>query len=241
MRTLYCLSLILCVCLVQADYLEERKVVYLDRTPASSGISNYLFRGNEPKVLVNKTDVVAYDLLATYMNNATKQSGFTLPESFYIIDIKFVYDPSDPLEKGDIVLESNYFQAHQKEGQFSYKVILGDAEDPTLLPNETAVEKAKNLSTWQHDDLPNYIPSIRKLLYTPRAQPTVIYLHCECGCDRTGEIAGGYAMKYLNMTYDQVNVWNHDIAGRDIFFIHQFALHWYCLYLVYVEGAPFTC
>jgi hypothetical protein len=45
---------------------------------------------------------------------------------------RFVYDPTDPAEKGDVVLEQNYFQANPTEGQFSYQVILGDAEDPSL-------------------------------------------------------------------------------------------------------------
>jgi hypothetical protein len=70
----------------------------------------------EPKITVNNTDVVAYlfikraipsllfsyvmhlvlryfryDLLRTYLKNASiTQAGFTLPDSFYIIDIKYV-------------------------------------------------------------------------------------------------------------------------------------------------------
>lgn len=52
--------------------------------------------------------------------------------------------------------------------------------------------------------------------------PTVIYLHCECGCDRTGEIGGSYAMKYLNMTYDQATAWNEKIAGIFQLFFFSF-------------------
>lgn len=44
---LYSIFLIsLFVCIISGDYLEERKVIYLDRTPESSGINNFLFRGN---------------------------------------------------------------------------------------------------------------------------------------------------------------------------------------------------
>jgi hypothetical protein len=214
------------------DYLEQRKVVFLDSTPPSSGIQNFLFRGNEPKILVNNTDVVAYDLLLNYMNNATQtQAGFSLPSDVYIIDIKFIYDASDPGEKGDIVLEQNYFAANPQEGEFSYKLIFGDLEDPSLMPSKIVEEKARNLSSWQHDNLPTYIPSIHQLLYTKRGQPTVIYLHCECGCDRTGEIGASYAMKYLNKTYQEATAWNEKIAGRPILPNHQFAFHWYWLYL----------
>lgn len=64
----------------------------------------------------------------------------------------------------------------------------------------------------------------------------VIYFHCECGCDRTGEIGGSYAMKYMNMTYAEAYHWDESIAGRWIIPNHNWAMEWYCEYLHYVEG-----
>jgi len=227
---------LLALCVVRGDYLEQRKVVFLDKTMPSSGLNNYLFRGNEPKISVNDSDVFAYELLGTYMANATRQAGFTLPSSYYLIDIKYVYSTIDPFEEADIKLETAFFKANPMLGEFSTHVILGDVTDPSLLPKATANAKAATLPTWQDDDLPNYIPSIYKLLYTPRTQPTVIYFHCECGCDRTGEIGASYALKYLNMTYPQALGWDEKIAGRLILPNHQFAIDWYCFYLNVVEG-----
>jgi hypothetical protein len=237
----YLVLLLFCCGSVSSDYLEQKKVVFLDRTSSSSGLNNYLFRGNEPKVSVRGTDIFAYDLLTTYLNNATIKAGFELPTNFYLIDIKFVYDDIDPEEHLDIVLEQNYFADNPKLGEFSFHIVLGDLVNPSLLPNATVEAKAKNLSQWQRDDLPDYIPSFYKLLYTPRSQPTVIYFHCECGCDRTGEIGGSYAMKYLNKNYKDATSWNDAIAGRPILPNHQYAMHWYCYYLAIVEGTGISC
>jgi len=239
---IYILLCLLFCNIIRGDYLEQRKVIFLDRTPVDSGINNYLFRGNEPKIQVNGTDVVAYDLLKSYLGNASLHQGqFQLPKEYYLIDIKYVYDDIDPIERADVIMEENFFKANPTYGEYHTHIILGDLDDPTLMPNKTVIERAKNLSSWQHDNLPVYIPSLYQLLYTKRAQPTVIYFHCECGCDRTGEIGGSYAMKYLGRNYKQTTAWNDIIARRPILPNHQFAIHWYCLYLALAENMPIEC
>jgi len=217
-------------------YIEPAKIIFLDRTYFANGIDNYLFRGNEPKTTdANGNDVFAYDLLISYLNNATIQkAGFLLPPNLYIIDIKLVYD-SDPTQSGDIELEQNFFAANPNLGEEITHVVLGDASDPGELPDFYVDEQAPTLASWQDDDLPDYIASINALLNTPNDQPTVIYFHYECGCDRTGEIAASYAIKYLNYTYPQAIQWDDSIAGRDILPNHEFAVHWYCYYLQLVE------
>jgi protein-tyrosine phosphatase len=135
-------------------------------------------------------------------------------------------------------LEENFFKANPSLGEAHMKQIFGDLTSPAVLPRSYVEEQAKTLDTWQIDHLPTYIPSLNKMLKTkgPQGVPTVIYFHCECGCDRTGEIAGSYAMKYLNMTYVQAYAWDDEVAGRWILPNHNWALEWYCEYLNYVEG-----
>lgn len=48
--------------------------------------------------------------------------------------IRFVYDPNDPAEKGDVILEQDYFKANPTEGEYFTHIILGDLQDPTLYP-----------------------------------------------------------------------------------------------------------
>jgi len=222
---------------VKGDYIQAAKVVYLDRTRFANGIDNFLFRGNEPKTTdANGNDIFAYDLLVTYLKNTTiYQANFELPASFYIIDIKLVYD-TDPTPDGDIDLEVSFFAANPNLGEEITHQVLGDIDDPSFWPDFIVDDLAESLASWQDDDLPDYIPSINALLNTPNDQPTVIYFHCECGCDRTGEIGASYAMKYRNYTYPQAIQWDEDIAGRIILPNHQFAVHWYCYYLLLVEG-----
>lgn len=237
-----------CSSIVAGYYLEQSKVVFLDHTSKESGLNNFLFRGNEPKISVNGNDEFAYDLLKQYLTNASvTQANIQLPSDFYLIDIKYVYDTIDPFEKKDIKLEEHFFNSNPTLGEYYTHVILGDFDDPSTYSNNnnnnnaTLTAKARALSQWQHDDLPGYIPTIKQFLYTKWAQPTVIYLHCECGCDRTGEVAASYAMKYLNQTYPDVIAWDDSIAGRPILPNHQLAIEWYCYYLSIVEGMQLNC
>jgi len=243
MISFHCVLLLGVLCgVVRGDYLEQRKVVYMDRSKPESGINNYIFRGNEPKISQNGVDVFAYDLLASYLANASlSQAGVTLPSKFYLIDIKYVYSTEDPAETADIAMETAFFKLNPTLGQFSTHLIWGDVDDPTVMPVSKVETMAKNLSAWQHDNLPVYIPSLYELLYTKESLPTVIYFHCECGCDRTGEVAASYALKYMNMTFPQATSWDQKIAGRAILPNHQFAMHWYCYYLSVVEGMSLQC
>jgi len=219
------------------DYLEERKVVYIDKSAQKSGFTTYLFRGNEPKIKVNGVDTFAYDLLRKYLANATvTQAGFQLPSSYYLIDIKFVYDTIDPAESNDIIMETDFFNSNPTLGEFYTHTILGDLLAPSSYNKSQLIKLVPSLSQWQHDDLPGYIYALHQLLNFQRDQNTVIYLHCECGCDRTGEISGSYALSYLNKTFADVIKWNDGIAGRSILPNHQSALDWYCMYLSMVEG-----
>lgn len=106
---------------------------------------------------------------------------------------------------------------------------MGLAVDGVRYQNTTLKARSQALSQWQQDDLPGYIPTINQYLYLKSIPPisisilnahtfkgdlpTVIYLHCECGCDRTGEIGGAYALRYLNKSYSEVVAWDTSIAG----------------------------
>jgi len=236
---------LLCIFFVAVEsvyYLDPKKVVFMDISPPfNNNISNYLFRGNEPKILLNDTLVVAYDLLKTYMAASAKKSGFLLPDDFYLLDLKYVYTPADPFEKPDIALEEAFFKQYPSYGEVQVEDIWGDAEDPNFLPSDEAEKKAVTLSQWQHDNLPVYIPALRQLLYTPTNRSLVIYAHCECGCDRTGEIAAAYVMAFQNVTYQKAIAWDRAIAGRPILPNHKFAVEWYCYYLNYVQRFSFPC
>ena len=84
---------------------------------------------------------------------------------------------------------------------------------------------------------------LKNLLGMKKSIPVVIYIHCEAGKDRTGEISGSYYMKYLNWEFNQA-LWydNHCVEGtRDISTESKNGLQWYCYYLKYVEKRKISC
>jgi len=237
------LLVVLCIVytsVTAADYLEAAKVRLVDYTPKSSGLNNFVFRGNEPKLFNNTSgnDYFAYDALKTYMANVVSQANVTdttFPSRFLLHDIKLYYF-DDPLESPDIVLEQDFFSNNPSLGDYTGWQIWGDSSTPQLLPSYLVDEWAKTLPEWQHDALPTKIPWLNKQLHTKESLPSVYYFHCECGCDRTGEIAGAYMMNYRNMTYNAAMAWNFEVAGRWILINHEWAVQWYCYYLNLVQG-----
>ncbi|KAN0041127.1 hypothetical protein ACTFIV_003663 [Dictyostelium citrinum] len=234
------LILSISVALINSEYLEYRKVHLVDQTtPLENGNINYLFRGNEPKELINGTEYFAYEELIKCMVNNSLTTGVKLPPQFIIVDIKLIYGLKD--EEPDIELEQTFFNANPQFGEFGTNITLGDLWDPNFLPEREVKSWALNLSDWQHDNLPSRIPFYRNILYTQHELPLILYIHCECGCDRTGEVFASYAMKYLNYSFKESMEWDYSIAGRRIMINHQFAAQWYCYYLQIAEGMTIDC
>jgi len=217
-----------------SEDIYKPRIVFMDHN-AKTG--NFLFRGNEPKISNSSGSYFAWDLLRQFMQEQASMNKIQFPNKYYLIDIKLIYW-HDPLEEPDIVLEQDFFKANPTLGESRMLQIFGDLSPPTVYPESYVKEEALALSSWQHDDLPKLIPALKSMVNTPRADgvPTIIYFHCECGCDRTGEVAGSYAMKYLNFTYGKAYEWDDSIAGRWILPNHDFALQWYCEYLRYAEN-----
>jgi len=221
------------VAFVAADTLERQKVVLMDWTRGEA-YTNYIFRGNEPKMTNSTGDYFAYDLLKQYLTEEAANRSIHLPDQFQLIDYK-LYFFKDPFEEPDIKLENDFFIDNPTLGELRLQSILGDLTSPSIYPTFYIKSEAISLSSWQPDNLPKFIQTLHTLLYTPGPKnlPVVIYFHCECGCDRTGEVAGSYAMQYLNMTFYDAYAWDQSIAGRWILPNNEWAMEWYCSYLQY--------
>ncbi|GAM17157.1 hypothetical protein SAMD00019534_003320, partial [Acytostelium subglobosum LB1] len=100
-----------------AEYLEYEKVRLVDTATFSDGTSNYLFRGNEPKLKVNGVDEFAYDTLVEYMKKNAATFNVTMPDNFLIFDIKLIYGWAD--EMGDVHIEQWFFGNNTDKGQFA--------------------------------------------------------------------------------------------------------------------------
>ncbi len=57
-----------------------------------------------------------------------------------------------------------------------------------------------------------------------------IYVHCEGGCDRTGELVGAYRMRYFNTNVTEMYAEDVSECGRAPNYFATNGLEWFCLY-----------
>jgi protein-tyrosine phosphatase len=112
--------------------------------------------------------------------------------------------------------------------------------NPNWLSEVERRKEVKELNLTSPDQLPWRIPEIHSWVHgdssANRTQPTIIFFHCEAGSDRTGEVAGSYAMHFLNQTFEEVYNWDTEVAGRKIEVWSENALLYYCWFLTYELG-----
>ncbi|EAL64567.1 hypothetical protein DDB_G0285459 [Dictyostelium discoideum AX4] len=227
---------------VKSSDLSYKKVHLVDSIELANGNTNYFFRGNQPtQTLSNGTKIFPYDELVEFLRNSSlSEFGVKLPEQFYIIDIKLISGPL-PSELPDLELEQNFFAANPTLGESRTNQTWGDIIDPQLVPQDKLEEYASTISSWSADKLPQRMRDYHNILLTERELPTVLYVHCECGCDRTGEVMASYVMKFKGWDLPKALEWDFAIAGRDINFSNRWSAQWYCLYLNYVENYKLDC
>lgn len=59
-----------------------------------------------------------------------------------------------------------------------------------------------------------------------RINPTIVYIHCSRGIDRTGLVGGAFKMKYLNQTFSEVHKENIEILGKST--LQRSNIHFNC-------------
>eukprot|EP01147_Barroeca_monosierra_P003631 gene3631-6210_t len=160
---------------------------------------NMLFRGDLP--ITNHTFV--YDELVSTMTTAAKDAAnLTFPAKFYLIDLSLL----NPTELPDEIVEKNFFKNHPKLGQLFF-----------FQSSRTVWQRmAKNLTNWQLDKLPDKMMLLDQFLSVKKDLPNIIYIHCEAGMDRTGEMSGSYYMHSLNMTFQHALAIDNSIETRNI-------------------------
>jgi len=198
--------------------------------------NNFLFRGGIP----NYNNTFQYAILVSQLQEMAKSQGYlSLPASFQLIDLNLL-DPNSS-EITDIKIEKAYFESNPTKGKFIHYQIFGESTDPFNYSSTEIQQKALTFAQWSADKLPTFIETIRGLVVTPSPTPLVTYVHCECGCDRTGEVSGAYYMAYMNMSLHDAHELDMKIAGREITTDNHYALNWYCFYLKYVRNYQLTC
>eukprot|EP00026_Physarum_polycephalum_P020924 Phypoly_transcript_23824.p1 GENE.Phypoly_transcript_23824~~Phypoly_transcript_23824.p1 ORF type:complete len:165 (+),score=15.60 Phypoly_transcript_23824:70-495(+) len=137
--------------------------------------------------------------------------------------------------------EVDFFSNNTKLGQVIRHPTYGEVTNPFNYSASYVKERALTFATWSKDKLPDFVDQIRTILTTRVTVPSVLYIHCECGCDRTGELSGSYYMTYMNMSLHDAHALDEKIAGREIEPYNHNALNWYCFYLKYAKNYELTC
>eukprot|EP01095_Lingulamoeba_sp_RSL-Kostka_P005492 TRINITY_DN16828_c0_g1_i1.p1 TRINITY_DN16828_c0_g1~~TRINITY_DN16828_c0_g1_i1.p1 ORF type:complete len:280 (-),score=49.44 TRINITY_DN16828_c0_g1_i1:59-898(-) len=193
---------------------------------------NYIFRGNEPRS--SNGDFAYSELYSTFHKIVP-----SLPENIYIIDVDLlnIYNFED--EK----TEKTFFKKNPKLGRYISYPIYGNALIPEWFEEAKLTKLSIDLDNWSHDKIPSFVPYLHKLLNTynetinQNNTSIVLYIHCNAGMDRTGEVSGSYYIRYLNATFTEALYYDeHDVEQRQIAKLSRNGFQWYCYYLLNTEN-----
>ncbi|MEJ2921630.1 hypothetical protein, partial [Bordetella avium] len=146
----------------------------------------YLLRGNSP---IRNGSFDAAALLASLKAVAP------LPSRFYMIDVSLTSDLL-PHEFADKKVEAEYWRQHSQAGRLISHPVFGAVTSPDDFPD---VPRRKISALPGVDRLPELLAALHQEM--SECTPTVIYVHCEAGKDRTGEVIAAYSMQYLRLSY----------------------------------------
>lgn len=238
--SLLLLSSLLCACYASSGYGPD---VWHVRLVDSHG-ANKLYRGGSPEVskqaIAKKTHSPQvpernYNASAPFNWTALTEAmerASALPKAFRVVmvNLESLSYGEGGMDGGHVAKEWHFFHKNPQKGALMFWRIVGaDSPYPGVL-DESRAWLVKNFDMWDSDQMSNRVAQLRTMLMTPTSLPTMIYIHCDCGCDRTGQIAGAYAMRYLNWTWPQTIEYNNAIEPDTpcMECPNYWALNWYC-------------
>jgi len=214
--------------------LYESRVHYIDRFPIGEHF-NYLFRGNMPK---NSSNEFAYEELQQFMTAKAKLENVTLPSTYYLVDISFLVF----VEEADLEIEQNFFQTYPELGEVVNLPLMGMCNSPQGIPDRVLGPMAESLASWTWDKLPYLVTLLRTYLETPQENSIVIYIHCEAGKDRTGEVSGAYYLQYLKWGFNETIQYDYNSSPvRQISPDMLNGLQWFCYFLQFHLNYDLDC
>jgi len=132
-----------------------------------------------------------------------------IPDRYYLVDINLVH-----AHEAALAAEIAFFNEHPSEGQLIWwdtngtDVCCFDVTDPDKFAQMVAT-----LDEWISDEPISRVDTLRSWLETPKLPkrsptgvPYVFYVHCDGGCDRTGELIGTYRLRYMGWSW--LRMWN---------------------------------
>jgi hypothetical protein len=219
--------------------------------------SNFLYRTGQP--LNDTTGAFSYDELIAAFRFRADVAGLPFPSSFRLIDLSFIYSWV-PSQAAKLQAEIDFFTANPQRGELIVQPIFGinstamqstcdmlhiectSAQLSSRQPRDFSAANKSALSSAFHvldqDDTFARLKFVRTLLTTPSDVPLVIFGHCECGCDRTGQFFGAYNMLYQEQAFTDVMLFTNGLEWGTQTYENQVALQWFCQKLVFDGTYP---
>ena len=189
--------------------------------------TNFLFRGNNP---VTNGTFNFTGLLSVLRAKAAGECGVMLPDSVRFDD-RDLENPTDP----GFGAERAFWRQHPELGSLEPWPTLGSVLEVKRTPAPRRQELVAN-GSWAVQGHADYLASrleqTRALLANTSGPPTVLFAHCNAGCDRTGEVVGSYRLKFHPMI-NVTQMYALDVAecGRPPNYWSTMALEWFCIYM----------
>ena len=207
--------------------IDQKRVHLIDSYPRDVP-RNFLFRGNNP---TNKTENgYTFDyggLVASLRKSAETECGVELPGYFRVVDVD-LENLSDP----GYVAELEFWKQHPSLGEVLHWTTLGTLLDVKKTPFKTEfIQNGSWAIQGDADRLIERLSQLHSMLANVSSVPMVFYVHCNAGCDRTGEFMGAHTMRYLGYNVTTALGEAQRQCGRAPNFFATESVGWWCLTL----------
>lgn len=206
--------------------------------------NNLLFRGGSPVYEQDQQKIFDYSGLKAAIKSAYPQ----IPDTYYLVDVSLLYDDGGN-DGRELAAERRFFSDNPSVGQLVSWQIWGTLRCYFTIGQADQTEQdrlVRRLEDWLPDRLIRRTEALRYMLQTSwlpgltpfdpqyNPPPCVFYVHCDGGCDRTGEIIGGYR---LRQGYAWLKMWSEQpcqlnpTKSRPMGCNNYRALQWYAYWL----------
>eukprot|EP00656_Telonema_subtile_P015476 TRINITY_DN18116_c0_g1_i2.p1 TRINITY_DN18116_c0_g1~~TRINITY_DN18116_c0_g1_i2.p1 ORF type:complete len:298 (+),score=40.83 TRINITY_DN18116_c0_g1_i2:150-1043(+) len=209
----------------------------------------FFFRGPAPTTDAHLT--FQDELLLQCMSDLALQANVSFPAQSElplvpIVDLNLQYFKSAN-DLQDISTELDWFSNHSGRGYLVHWQTFGNhGVDPDSLPEANRTQLANSMPEWDCDAMADRTQRMHQMMTNvsscplctsvPAPPAVVLYMHCMGGIDRTGQMLGGYAIRYLGMSFVEAMTWNNAIAQRRIEPYSYTSLKWFCYWLKVAES-----
>ncbi|WP_419533158.1 hypothetical protein [Endozoicomonas sp.] len=192
---------------------------------------NYLFRGNMP---LNSKTFAYHELMGIVNSHAIEQTGSPIPEMVRIIDISLI-NTINPNERRHLAKEHGFFDQNKELGEVIHYPVYGI---PVSVKHTHRKWRKHFAKKWGKDKLESLVNNLKRRLDQDETATIILYVHCEAGFDRTGELIAAYQLRHQGKSYHQAYQNAVLVAGRQISSLSKHGLQWYAYYLKEVEKLP---